>query len=135
MASECRFDPGKTRCVAIAGRDRDVAFIHEGQVALRQTEHVEVELEPRPGVERPERRGDPTGDAGHGERFIGHRLRVEPLEDEHVPLRDRVDHARRDASLRRSPRVEQLVAAVDREQVVASPGMRTKNGVPSTSTR
>ena len=92
--------------VAIADRDRDVALVHEGQITLRQTEHVEVALEPRPGVERAERRGDPHGDTRFRERFIGHGLRLEPLEDEHVPLRDRVDHARGDAGLGRRASVE-----------------------------
>ena len=68
MDGEGGLDPGQpVEPAPIPGRDRDRPLVDDAQVALGRPEHVEVVAEPRPGVELPERLGDPRRDARSAE--------------------------------------------------------------------
>ena len=119
----------------IAGWDGDRPLVDERQVPLGDVEHVEVVPKARAGMELAECRGDPLGHAGDPETLVRHRPGVEPLEREDIPLRQRRDDPWCDAGRRRRDSVVDLVPAVDGEQLRVRAGIRTKNGVPSTTTR
>ena len=121
---------------SISSRNHDRTLVDDGQVALGEPEHVEVVPKAGSGVEPAERVGDAARHPGLLEGGLGHRARAQPFEDEHVPVGQGVQDPGRHAGRGRGSRVVQLVGAVDRQELRRrAPGMRTKWGVPSTSTR
>ncbi len=117
MRHERGLDPREqVEMLPVAGRDRDVAVVDEGQVALGQAEHVEVVPEAGSGVEPAERAGDAGGHPGCRQRFVRHRPRRQPLEHEHAEVGQAVDDSRTDARSGRGQRVVQLVRAIDGQE-------------------
>ena len=96
-------------------RDPDPALVGEREIALGDSEHVEVEQEARPGVESPDRIGHPAGHRRRAKRFPGHRLPRNELEHHHLEVGQVLDDARPDAGLGGRQRVRVLVRPIDRE--------------------
>ncbi len=134
---ERRLDPRQCpEMLAVAGRDRDVTRVDQCQVALGEPEHVEVVAEPWARVETPQDLGDPRRHPGRPERPDRHRPRRQPLEHEDVPLGEVVARPAAPTPAVAAARV--LCSSLPRSTAsssVAAPGIRTKQGVPSTSTR
>ena len=122
--------------LAVAGRDRDVALVDQRQVPLGGAEHVEVVAEPGPGVELPQDRGDPRAACPSARRLSFDIVRASSHSRTKTSHSGTVWMTRgaTPASAAATVLWSSLPRSTARRSVPA-PGIRTKQGVPSTSTR
>ncbi len=102
--------------VEVAVGKAEAALLDDAEVALLDTEHVEVVAEPACCVQLPARGGDPVEPVAAAKVLRSLRPALDELEHEDAALRKVGDDRRTDARFRGGNRVQILVLAVDGEQ-------------------